>query len=114
MYFSAHICFPQQQALMAIVGIKWGFLTFTFLGVPLFKGSLKKVHLRPIANKILSHYESWKDHILSYVGRIYLIDSAITSSLVHIFSIYWWPFSLLKLMNYAMRDFLWSSSICVL
>lgn len=44
-------------------------------------------------------------------GRLTLINSVISSSLNHSFMVYKWPKSLLKKVNMAMRNFLWSGKI---
>ena len=44
-------------------------------------------------------------------GRLTLIRSVITSSLLHSFAVYKWSASLLSRMERCMRNFLWTGSI---
>lgn len=53
------------------------FLPFNYLGVLLFKWKPKASHLKPLADKILAHFDAWKRKVLSYVGRVCLINSII-------------------------------------
>lgn len=62
---------------------------------------------------ILSHFESWEGKTMYFASRFCLINSVITSSFVHTFFVYKWPYSLLSTLNRAIRNFLWSSSIYV-
>ena len=51
---------------------------------------------------------------LSLIGCLVLINSVILSSKIHSFMIYWWPSSLLKKLETAMRNFFWTGVIDVL
>lgn len=55
-----------------ILGFSSGRLPFTYLGVPLFKGKPKALHLQPIADKIKLKMASWKGSTLSILGRVQL------------------------------------------
>ncbi|XP_058733807.1 uncharacterized protein LOC131605476 [Vicia villosa] len=85
-----------------------GLLPVTYLSVPLFKGRPKVLHLQPIADKIISKLASWKGALLSFAGRIELVKSTIQSMLTHSMSVYSWPTSLLRDLEGASRNFIWS------
>ena len=55
--------------------------------------------------------EAWKGHFLSMSGYLALIKSSIYGSLLHSFMIYKWPSTLLKYIEKAIHNFLWTSSI---
>lgn len=44
-------------------------------------------------------------------GRICLVNSVITSSLIHSFMVYKWPLRLIKYMEKAIRNFVWTGSV---
>ena len=46
--------------------------------------------LKPIADKVCNKFSKWKGQTLSMVGRLLLIKSVITSSLLHSFDLYRW------------------------
>ncbi|XP_019433069.1 PREDICTED: uncharacterized protein LOC109339965 [Lupinus angustifolius] len=52
-------------------------LPFHYLGVPLFKGKPKKVHLQPVGDKIIQKLARWKGLTLSIMGRVELVKSVI-------------------------------------
>ena len=87
--------------LRSLTDIKLGTLPFIYLGVPLFSRAPKKIWLQPLVNKVLSKFDNWKGHSLSMAGRIALVSSMI----------YKWPSSLLKRMEKAIRNFIWTGSI---
>ena len=111
MFFGAGIQTRRVTNILQMMGIKRGTLPFTYLGIPLFKGAPKKIHLRPIAHKIQSQLSSWKGNTLSMAGRGCLINSVITSMFIHSFMIYKWPKNLLADLNSKIRNFLWTGSI---
>ncbi|KAF1877242.1 hypothetical protein Lal_00012013 [Lupinus albus] len=46
--------------LSAILGFSANSLPFTYLGVPLFKGKPRRLHLQPIADRIIAKLATWK------------------------------------------------------
>ncbi|XP_058775252.1 uncharacterized protein LOC131649507 [Vicia villosa] len=58
-------------------GFKIGTSPFVYLGVPIFKGKPKAVHLRHIADKIIHLLASWKGALLSFAGHVELVKSVI-------------------------------------
>jgi len=91
-----------------LIGFNKGCLPFTYLGVPIFKGKPKKIHLQPIADKIKSKLSAWKASLLSLAGRV-LVKSVIQAMLIHSISMYSWPSTLLKEIESWCRNFIWSS-----
>lgn len=85
-----------------------GSFPFSYLGVPIFTGKLRVVHLRPVANKILEKFDRWSGNSLSLAGRVCLVNNVIASSLTHSMMVYKWPRQLLKEVDVAMRNFVWT------
>ncbi|KAF1887896.1 hypothetical protein Lal_00023904 [Lupinus albus] len=86
-----------------------GSLPFNYLGVPLFKGNPRRIHLQPIVDIIIQKLAKWKAHSLSFMGRVELMKSRIQSVLIYSFHIYAWSSNLLNHLDSCMRNFLWSS-----
>lgn len=78
------------------LGFKIGRLPFSYLGVPIFKVKPKARHLRPLLDKVISKLSNWKGSFLSFKDIIQLVKSYVASMLVHSFTIYSWPKSLIK------------------
>ncbi|XP_019431610.1 PREDICTED: uncharacterized protein LOC109338761 [Lupinus angustifolius] len=70
---------PRKAAnISSYLGFNAGSLPFTYLGVPLFKGKPRKIHLQPIADRILGKLAKWKGHSLSIMDRVELVKSVVT------------------------------------
>lgn len=53
-FFVGSMSHSRQLAIKNFLGFKAGSLPFTYLGVPIFKGKPKTVHLQGITNRIIS------------------------------------------------------------
>lgn len=91
--------------------LQLGALPFTYLGILLFKGKPKVIHLRSIMDRIHLKLSAWKGRLLTIMGRVQLINVVISSMLTYSFHIYKWPASLLQEVAKSMRNFLWSGNI---
>lgn len=80
---SGSITTPRMNVLLNMIGFNRGTLPFTYLGVPIFKGKVKYVYLKPIADKIISKMTAWKGFSLSMVFRSMLVKTIVQSMLTH-------------------------------
>ena len=112
-YFGRHVSSQRLQLLTSISGMQHGSLPFHYLGVPLFHGAHKTCWLQNLADKVLSRFDTWTGKLLSMAGRMALVNSVIYGSFIHSFMIYKWPVMLLKRMEKAIHNFIWSGSINV-
>lgn len=85
-------------SISATLGFSAGSLPFTYQGVPIFKGQLRKVHLQPIADMIKCKLDYWKGNMLSIMGRVQLVKSAIMNMLLYSFHFYACMSVLLRLL----------------
>ncbi|XP_058769191.1 uncharacterized protein LOC131643061 [Vicia villosa] len=67
------------QRILDLNGFSQGFLPFTYLGIPLFKGKVKAAFLQPVADKIVSKLAAWKDQCslwlveLPWLNRLFTV-----------------------------------------
>lgn len=94
--------------LADIISILRGEFPFSYLGVPLFCGTPKAVHLWLIIHKITHKFAKWIGNSLSIAGRIVLVHRLLFT---HSFAIYKWPTSLIRCLETAIRNFIWTWSI---
>ncbi|XP_019431829.1 PREDICTED: uncharacterized protein LOC109338932 [Lupinus angustifolius] len=109
-FFSADASARKIGRIASTLGFSAGSIPFSYLGVPIFYGKPRKVHLQAIADRILSKLANWKGASLSIMGRVEIVKSIIQSMLVYSFHVYKWPATLLKLLDNAIRNFIWSGS----
>lgn len=102
-FFAGCMSITRISALKDFLGFRCGSLPFTYLGVPIFLGKLRRVYLQPIADRIKSKLSSWKGSTLTVMGRVQLVKSMIQGILVYSFHVYMWPISLLKDLDRCIR-----------
>ncbi|KAL8487914.1 hypothetical protein ACS0TY_024272 [Phlomoides rotata] len=110
-YFGSIVPTRIKNFMLRTTGITQGSLPMSYLGVPIFRGAPRVCHLAPLADSIISRFAKWKGNTLSLAGRKCLINSVIAASLVHSMMVYYWPSTLLKKIETAMRNFLWTGDI---
>ncbi|KAL8555579.1 hypothetical protein ACS0TY_003398 [Phlomoides rotata] len=110
-YFGSIVPTRIKNFMLRTTGITQGSLPMSYLGVPIFRGAPRVCHLAPLADSIISRFAKWKGNTLSLAGRKCLINSVIAASLVHSMMVYYWPRTLLKKIETAMRNFLWTGDI---
>lgn len=98
----------RQQQLKQITSMTVLNLPFSYLGVPIFRGKPSKRHLQESFNAVKSKMEGWKGATLSMAGRLQLVKSVIHNKLLYSFPIYLWHVALLKQLDYAIRNFIWT------
>lgn len=65
--------------IISNTGFSKGSIHFNFLGIPIFKGRTKSIHLSHISNKIMNKLVAWNSSLLSIVERLILVKSIILS-----------------------------------
>jgi ribonuclease HI len=109
--FGGSINTTRLHSLSHALGFSTGTVPFDYLGVPIFKGKPKRIHLQAIADRVKHQLASWKGHSLSLMGRVQLVQSVIHGMLLYSFRIYSWPRSLIKHLDSCIRNFVWSGNI---
>ncbi|XP_042486522.1 uncharacterized protein LOC122066747 [Macadamia integrifolia] len=106
--FLGKIAPAHKQTIADTLGIQICTFPTRYLGVEIFKGRVKKEALLPVMDKVKGRLAGWKGKLLSLAGRTELVRSVIAGIPNHSFAIYWWPFSLLSIMERWMRNFIWT------
>ncbi|CAN6545200.1 unnamed protein product [Malus baccata var. baccata] len=101
----------RKAMVKSYLGFKEGKAPFVYLGVPIFCGKPKRSHLQALADKAKAKLTGWKGKLLSMAGRVQLTQSVFQSMLLHNFSVYKWPSSLLRSLSRCARNFIWSGDV---
>lgn len=107
-FFVGSMSPARKVQLRNFLGFSYGSIPFTYLGVPIFHGKPKRIHLQPIADRIKNKLSLWKGSLLTIMGIFQLVRSIIHGMLIYSFHIYKWPSSLLKSLDKCLRNFIWS------
>ncbi|CAK8574630.1 unnamed protein product [Lathyrus sativus] len=87
-----------------------GELPFRYLGVPLTCKRLSTHHYMSLVDRIVCRIRHWSSKLLSYAGRLQLINNTITAIAAYWMSCLPFPKHVIKTINSICRTFLWTGS----
>ncbi|OVA16906.1 Reverse transcriptase zinc-binding domain [Macleaya cordata] len=99
----------RKRELVEQLGIMKAEFPDVNLGVNLFPGRVKSIHIWPLVEKFKSKLAGWKGRLLSFQARLTLIKSVLLSFQVYNMAIYKWPKSIIKEVEKMIHNFLWTS-----
>ncbi|XP_026378329.1 uncharacterized protein LOC113272746 [Papaver somniferum] len=79
-----------------------------YLSIQLKPGIVRHIHVRQVVEKIMDKLAGWKSKLLSFQARLVLIKSVISSYVIHSMAVYKWPCTIIKQVERAVINFLWS------
>ncbi|XP_026378425.1 uncharacterized protein LOC113272845 [Papaver somniferum] len=79
-----------------------------YLGIQLKPGIVRHIHVRQVVEKIMDKLAGWKGKLLSFQARLVIIKSIISRYVIYSMDIYKWPCTVIKQVERAIRNFLWS------
>ncbi|KAK9681908.1 hypothetical protein RND81_10G036000 [Saponaria officinalis] len=97
-----------QADILAATRFAVGDFPFRYLGVPLNDGRLNKTHFETLINKVQSALNKWSSHLLSYAGKIQLLNSIVFGLENYWCSTLFIPKGVIKLIQRFCRSFLWN------
>nr|GEX17066.1 reverse transcriptase domain, reverse transcriptase zinc-binding domain protein [Tanacetum cinerariifolium] len=89
------------------VGCISGALSFTYLGLPIGSNMNSIASWKMVINRFQSRLSSWKANLLSFGGRLTLIESVLESLGIYYFSIYRAPQMVLHDLERIRSNFFW-------
>ena len=103
-------CNPREMAdVSRILGIegKTQWDAFKYLGVPIFKTTMKSSNRLPIVDKVKSRINTWGSTWLNHAGKVVLIKVVLSSIPIYYCSILLAPKGIITLIEALLRKFLW-------
>ncbi|GMP98870.1 hypothetical protein CsSME_00046588 [Camellia sinensis var. sinensis] len=85
-------------------------LPFNFLGLPLGANLRQRSTWSPVMDKIQKKLTSWKRKLMSFVGRLTLIKSALSNLPTYFLSIFKMPKGAVNTISKLQANFLWGGS----
>ncbi|XP_071699638.1 uncharacterized protein [Rutidosis leptorrhynchoides] len=107
MAFFANVSQIIKNAILTILPFDEGKLPVRYLGVPLVSSSLLHHGCKVLVDRVRCKIQDWKNKFLSFVGRVQLIISVLTSMPIYWQSVSMLPKAIIKEIEALMRDFLW-------
>jgi hypothetical protein len=99
----------EARVFAQIFGCKLADFPFIYLGVPLHFSKLKKEDLQPILDKIIKRIAGWRGKLLSYKGRLILLQTYVASIPMYLLSFLKFPKWAIKAINSQMAHFFWNN-----
>ena len=81
--------------------------SFTYLGVPIFKSSIKTKSWNPIVEKLKAKIQKWGASWLNLAGKLVLLKSVLSSIPIYQSSILLAPSSVISKIESLFKKFLW-------
>lgn len=92
-------------------GFLEGSFPFRYLGVPLSFHRLMASQFSPLLHKLESAIQGWMGKLLSYAGRLELLQSVIHGMVQFWINIIPLPFTVIHQITCLCRNFLWTGNI---
>ena len=96
-----------EQEYERLFGCKIGNLPFKYLGIPMHHRRLSNKDWGCIEEKFQKKLSSWKGKLLSYGGRLVLVNSVLSSLVLFMMSFFEVPRGVLKRLDYYRSRFFW-------
>lgn len=96
-----------KEQLLLISGFKEGKMPFRYLGIPLSSKKLNIKHYQVLIDKIVGRITHWSAGLLSYAGRVQLIQSVIFATINFWMQCLPLPKFVIMRINAICRSFLW-------
>lgn len=85
-----------------------GSFPIKYLGIPLHYDKLRREDIQPLIDKILKRIAGWRGKLLSYKGRLVLIQACLASIPIYLLSFFIFPKWALDMINTQMAHCLWN------
>ncbi|XP_026378693.1 uncharacterized protein LOC113273144 [Papaver somniferum] len=95
-------------AISNYLGMERAMFPDKYLGIQLKPGIVRHIHVHQVVEKIMDKLAGCKSKLLSFQVRLVLIKSVISSYVIHFMAVYKWPCTVIKQVESAIRNFLWS------
>ncbi|XP_022040984.1 uncharacterized protein LOC110943550 [Helianthus annuus] len=97
-----------KSAILNLMPFKEGSLPVRYLGVPLISSRLLQKDCFVLVEKFENRIMHWRNKLLSFAGRLQLINSVLSSMHIYWSSVLTLPNRIIQKLEALMRNFLWS------
>ncbi|XP_060212008.1 uncharacterized protein LOC132639585 [Lycium barbarum] len=98
------------QQVETITGFKRGTFPFTYLGCPVTHSRKRKADYNDLIKKVKNRLQTWKGRLLSFRGKVVLINNVLMSMPIHLLSAIKPPKCVINDMHKIFSRFFWNKS----
>ena len=98
-----------SQDYAEIFGCHLGQFLIRYLGIPIHYRRLTIAEWKHVEERLEKRLASWKAKLLSYGGRLVLINSVLTNMVLYMLSFFHLPKGVLQRLDYFRSRFFWQS-----
>ncbi|CAN1805032.1 Putative ribonuclease H protein At1g65750 [Linum perenne] len=98
---------PNAEALAERFGCEMGSFPSLYLGLPLGVRAVSKALWDPVVSCVTKRLSVWKSRLLSFGGRLTLINSVLSNLPIYYMSLFRAPVSVIKRIEAIQCRFLW-------
>lgn len=109
--FFGNVSPPTKRAILSVLSLPEGSFPIRYLGVPLISSRLYRKFCNPLIDKVKQRLINWKNKLLSYAGRLQLIQSVLSSIQIFWSSVFILPMYVSHVIEKIMRGFLWNQGV---
>ena len=99
----------EHEAYKQLFECELGASPFTYLGIPIHHRKLTKREWKSIEDRFEKKLGCWKGKLMSYGGRLILINSVLTSMPMFLLSFFEVPVGVQKIVDFYHSRFFWQS-----
>jgi hypothetical protein len=99
---------PEFNNFLSILDCSGGKFPIKYLGIPLHYDKLRREDLQPLLDKILKRIAGRRGKLLSYKGRLVLIQACLASIPIYLLSFFKFPKWVVQMINSQMANCLWN------
>ncbi|KAL6205027.1 hypothetical protein ACLB2K_022292 [Fragaria x ananassa] len=108
--FLAGVDGNSSDSVLQVTNFSLGTCPVRYLGIPLITSKLRMQDCSPLLDRIETRIKSWENKVLSFAGRLQLIQSVLSSIQVYWASHLILPKKVLKDIEKRLRCFLWAGN----
>ncbi|KAL9688993.1 hypothetical protein QQ045_033422 [Rhodiola kirilowii] len=97
----------RQKQILEVTKFHKGTFPVKYLGVPLYVGRTKIEYFKDLEEKVQKRMGGWMKNIISFGGKVTLIESVLNSVGIHCMSVLPIPKTVLNRIGGLIRRFLW-------
>lgn len=106
-FFSKHTSADRKALLLQCTQFTEAHLPTKYLGAPLIQGRVKIIYFDELLTKLKLKIDGWMRNLLSFAGRITLVQSVLNSMSLHVMTVLPVPKTVLHKMESLIVSFLW-------